>query len=44
MADKGRDGTSLPGCVKTYLPWPTGRWGVVFEFRLDEDTDRTWHF
>jgi hypothetical protein len=34
---EGRDGTSLPGCVKTYVPWPTGRWGMVFEFRFDED-------
>ncbi len=34
---EGRDGTSLPGCVKAYVPWPTGRWGMVFEFRFDED-------
>jgi hypothetical protein len=26
-----RDGTRLPGCVKTYLPWPDGRCGMVFE-------------
>jgi hypothetical protein len=26
---EGRDGTRLPGCVKTYVPWPTGRFGAV---------------
>lgn len=26
---EGRDGTRLPGCVKTYVPWPTGRFGLV---------------
>jgi hypothetical protein len=24
------DGTSLPGCVKAYLPPPDGPWGAVF--------------
>lgn len=28
--DEGRDGTMLPGCVKTYIPWPDGRFGAVF--------------
>lgn len=32
----GRDGTRLPGCVKTYLPWPGGRCGMVLELRIDE--------
>ena len=27
---EGRDGTRLPGCVKTYIPWPNGRFGAVF--------------
>jgi hypothetical protein len=27
---EGRDGTRLGGCVKTYIPWPTGRFGAVF--------------
>lgn len=27
---EGRDGTRLGGCVKTYLPWPDGRFGAVF--------------
>lgn len=27
---EGRDGTDLAGCVKTYVPWPTGPWGIVF--------------
>jgi len=31
-----RDGTRLGGCVKTYLPWPAGRCGMVFELRVDE--------
>lgn len=25
----GRDGTRLGGCVKTYIPWPGGRFGAV---------------
>jgi len=27
---EGRDGTKLAGCVKTYIPWPNGRYGLVF--------------
>ena len=27
---EGRDGTRLAGCVKTYIPWPTGRFGAIF--------------
>jgi hypothetical protein len=27
--EEGRDGTRLGGCAKTYLPWPTGRFGLV---------------
>jgi hypothetical protein len=27
---EGRDGTRLGGCVKTYAPWPAGRFGAVF--------------
>jgi hypothetical protein len=27
---EGRDGTRLGGCVKTYVPWPGGRFGAVF--------------
>ncbi len=27
---EGRDGTRLAGCVKTYIPWPDGRFGAVF--------------
>lgn len=26
---EGRDGTRLGGCVKTYVPWPNGRFGAV---------------
>jgi len=29
-APEARDGTRLPGCVKTYLPAPDGAWGMVF--------------
>lgn len=28
--DEARDGTSLPGCVKLYIPQPDGQWGAVF--------------
>jgi hypothetical protein len=28
--DEGNDGTMLGGCVKTYVPWPDGRFGAVF--------------
>jgi hypothetical protein len=28
--DEGQDGTMLGGCVKTYIPWPDGRFGAVF--------------
>jgi hypothetical protein len=27
---EGRDATRLGGCVKTYVPWPNGRFGAVF--------------
>jgi hypothetical protein len=27
---EARDGTRLGGCVKTYIPWPNGRFGAVF--------------
>lgn len=27
---EGQDGTMLGGCVKTYVPWPDGRFGAVF--------------
>jgi hypothetical protein len=26
---EGRDGTRLGGCVKTYVPWPDGLYGLV---------------
>lgn len=26
---EGEDGTNLDGCVKTYVPWPDGRFGCV---------------
>lgn len=28
--DEAQDGTMLGGCVKTYVPWPDGRFGAVF--------------
>lgn len=31
-----RDGTSLPNCVKLYLPPPDGQWGAVFVAELAE--------
>lgn len=27
--EEGRDETRLAGCVKTHVPWPTGRFGLV---------------
>jgi hypothetical protein len=33
---EARDGTRLPGCVKTYLPAPLGDWGMVFQGRLSD--------
>jgi hypothetical protein len=26
---ESRDGTNLASCLKTYVPWPTGRFGLV---------------
>jgi hypothetical protein len=34
---EGRDGTSLPGCFKVYLPPPDGKFGMVFRFVRDAD-------
>ena len=31
------DGTDLGGCVKTRIPWPDGRWGIVMYGRVDRD-------
>ena len=28
--EHGRDGTFLPDCVKVYVPYPEGRFGMVF--------------
>ena len=33
---EGHDGSRLPGCVKTYLPQPDGRCGMVLQLRADE--------
>jgi hypothetical protein len=27
--EEGQDSTQLGGCVKTYVPWPAGRFGAV---------------
>jgi hypothetical protein len=29
--EEGRDGTHLAGRLKTYVPWPIGRYGIVFQ-------------
>ena len=29
-------GTDLGGCVKTRIPWPDGRWGVVLAGGVDD--------
>lgn len=34
--DEARDGTSLGGCVKTYVLWPDGPWGIVYLIARDE--------
>jgi hypothetical protein len=34
---EGRDGTSLPDCVKAYLPQPNGRFGMVFTIDREGD-------
>jgi hypothetical protein len=28
---EARDGTRFDGCLKTYVPWPDGRYGIVFQ-------------
>lgn len=33
---EGSDGTSLPGCAKTYIPPPSGRWGLVYLIARNE--------
>jgi hypothetical protein len=33
------DGTSLPGCAKTYVPQPSGPWGIVYLITRD-NSDR----
>jgi hypothetical protein len=37
---EGRDGTHLDGCLKTYVPWPIGRYGIVFQ--IVEHPIRPW--
>lgn len=32
---EGRDGTSLPDCLKVYVPAPAGPWGLVFRLARD---------
>jgi hypothetical protein len=34
--DQHRSGTSLPGCVKVYVPEPAGAWRIVFQIAIDE--------
>lgn len=33
---EGPDRTVLEACVKTYVPWPAGRFGIVFALRRAE--------
>jgi hypothetical protein len=37
---EARDGTSLPGCVKTRVPWPDGPWGIVYLIARDPQSSR----
>jgi hypothetical protein len=34
---EGSDGTRLPGCVKVYIPPPSGAWGLVYLIARDRD-------
>ena len=36
--DDARDGTQLGGCVKLYIPQPSGPWGAVFN--IDEEASK----
>ncbi len=38
--EEARDGTSLPKCVKTRVPWPDGKWGIVYLIARDKKTGR----
>jgi hypothetical protein len=38
--EQARDGTSLPECVKTRVPRPDGKWGVVYLIARDKQTGR----
>ena len=33
---EGRDGSRLPGCLKLYIPPPTGPWGIVLRLAKDQ--------
>lgn len=37
---EGRDGTNLAHCVKSYLPQPDGRWGIVFKVQIVDGRPR----
>ena len=38
--EEGRDGTSLPECVKIRVPEPHGKWGIVYLIARDKQTGR----
>jgi len=38
--EEGRDGTSLPQCAKTRVPWANGKWGIVYLIARDKQTGR----
>src|SRR5271154_1934646 len=38
--EDGRDGTSLPEYVKTRIPWPDGKWDIVYLIARDKRTKR----
>ncbi len=35
--EEARDGTSLPGCVKVYIPPPGGPLGIVYRLAKNQD-------
>jgi hypothetical protein len=38
--EEGHDGTCLPECVKTRVPEPNGKWGIVYLIARDKQTGR----
>ena len=37
---EGRDATNLPDCAKVYVPYPDGKWGMVFKVIVNDGRPR----